>query len=797
MSLELIAPDGTHLDLMPGTKIQLNLANSAFDEQVLRGSFSYSFTLPLTDKNRIFFGFPEQISSNAGYVTDYDGFKLKSGLVEFLCRLKVQSVGIESIKINLFTGTGLFSEFLKTRKLRDLDFGTSTIDIPPLVNDIIVRIASFDTITFDELTLSVESAGVYWKHGYRDINGVTRQRALQKLCERINEPKRLVPIWNNSESYIAYKSWVVKGLYIYQAVEDNTNADPETPPGDEKWQQLGLASNFESIRNSQTYDYWWFYDLPDDPKDYTVFPCLGHLVMSRNRTLSPGVLPLLNSIIDNPGIDLIFPVLEFMYLNSLADPRTGDIKFFPVRNDSFSSDYPYVPVINRYKDGGFVNEAIMENDGIINPISPMLRVLFIFEKIFEILGIRINDENVFSNDFLKCLVAFSNFSAEKILAPSKSNFFPNVLKLNEFTPDVSISDFINGFRTMFFVGSWFDFFQKEIKFKPLKDVLVDFENAIDLTDLVSNFDDIFYENPDGYRLYFSHDSGDEIASSEIKILSEEDITVLEPVANIAALPDDDDVNVVRLVESEDKFYISSKNESGDLLWNYFALNYQDFKIGNGSTVYTAKAAGLPNFIGSDGREAPLNYDLVTFNPVGPVTSGTYATNGSATKRAIYLVSSNSFSDRTKWEPMDPIRCLLPYAGIEGRSSYYRKNSSCELRFIPYVGLQANPENNDPDDTYPLACNDPYERLGQIYPGRGGSLKWEGEYGIYNQWGKEWLDFKANAKSASVSVIASETLLNKLKPWLLVKIRNHYFLWSEMKVSLPLGQDLLTLRIHKI
>jgi hypothetical protein len=100
--------------------------------------------------------------------------------------------------------------------------------------------------------------------------------------------------------------------------------------------------------------------------------------------------------------------------------------------------------------------------------------------------------------------------------------------------------------------------------------------------------------------------------------------------------------------------------------------------------------------------------------------------------------------------------------------------------------------------YPFASCDPYGSFGDLFPGHpGGSLRWEGDKGLYNQFAKPWLIFKSNAKDATASIRFTASLLSRLKPWLLVKIENQYFMWSKIEVPFPLDSGFGKIFLHRL
>ena len=65
----------------------------------------------------------------------------------------------------------------------------------------------------------------------------------------------------------------------------------------------------------------------------------------------------------------------------------------------------------------------------------------------------------------------------------------------------------------------------------------------------------------------------------------------------------------------------------------------------------------------------------------------------------------------------------------------------------------------------------------------GSLKWEGDYGLYNVWGKDWINFVQKRKRTVIQIPMNEILLQELRPDRLIKIHNQYYLYINNKIGL--------------
>lgn len=806
MSLQLIAPDGTELDLESRTKVQLTLKNSAFDAEVLRGSYSYTFSLPMSDKNRKFFGFPDKVGSNAGYTTDYDNFRLKSGLIEFLVRLKIQGVNENGISVNVFSGSAAYSNVLRNTFLKDLNnLGSYTVpaDVYYLCR------SAWETAPNDQVVVIVDMNGDLYVHGYGPCLNMPREKVIWYLCQRLNRRTKKYPAaWNNATAY-GIREWVIAAGDLYRALAANTNVNPVGNPG--TWALIGDNAIYEELRNSTQHPGWWDYDVAADPQSYTALPYMGYsFIFDEALTDTYPPDPTVDAddfASDNLAtsstfyLNRIAAVLKHMYEVASGSITEGEYKFFPVRDEKFFQDQVFNNAINYWRFGGFVNERFdgLTADPVENACVPFLRVLWLLNKVHEAFGLNVEDYSVFTNSFLKNLVAYSNYSNENATS------FNHVFQRNLFVPDCSVADFINGFRAYFFIGCWFDFFSNTVIWRPLKDVLTDFANAVDITNLVPDIRDIVYEESEGYTLAYGHDPADAVSNDQLKDPeSDDDITMIAPVANVAALPTNVGFKRVAYVQNIQRYYISYQKSDGSFAWKDYSGYLPDYKVGGGDTVYQPKAAPLMDWIGTDDRDTlsatPADYDAAK-DPFYKV--GDYVKHGIITKRLnnrYYGVTPpySAITNTFYWQPISSYAWRVPYAGMPGKSKQYDQSQLCRFRMMSYAGIRQNPLTSEATDKYPMGTNDLYAITGVLWSGEpGGSLRWEGTYGVYQQWAKPWLDFLATAKVVKLDLPVDEALLQRLKPWKLVKIGNHYFTWSELVPSLPLESGMAKITLYLV
>lgn len=795
MSLQLISPDGVELDLAPGSKIQLNLVNSAFDSDILKGSFSYSLSLPLTAKNIGFFKNPDNVASTGLFITNYPGFKLKDGLIEFICKVVVQDIS-KSININIFTSSGVVSEILKTTKLNQLPIQTIlTIDTFNGYNDVDVYLANYTEPVGDYLKITLATTAGPIDHG--TFHSFSREVTIRNLIQRINRKELILPDdYSDSTGYVGAISWVKYLGNLYYNLVDTVGINPVAGLG-VQWQLIGPVANYETLRSAGNVLGWYIYDSASDPKNYTLAPYMGIGFISLLPVTSTSFQKYLD--INRPP-KYAAAMLHYMHSVAYQDIGVGNFQFYPIHDKVFLDDTGNFKCINYWKFGGFAAEQATKyyfDDNVIETgCVPQPRLSWLLKLVHEFMGYEIDDENVFSNQFLHNLFAYNNYGIEYYY--NKKNYFGPLLNLQKCVPDLTFVELINGFRSYFFLGCFFDNFSNTVKWKPLKDILTDYENAIDLTSLVSGFKTIKFNNPDGFLLYYSHDSSDKV-TSEINDIYSDNLVIIPPVANVAALPAFGNEDQVCFVESENAHYISTlSGTTSAITWSFFASNFQGIKIGNGTFQINPKCSTMPDYTGTDYFDQPFA-EIPEYDPAKRYFAGDYFVQSGIVKRQNYNLEPMSgtlpawtFSSHTaqNWR--------VPMSGKSRKSRYYNKRDTCSLRVLSYAGVRQNPLPSVTGDRYPIATSNLYSVTGVLWPDQpGGSCLITGQYGTYEQFGKQWIDFLAKAKKVEISIKMDAILLAKLKPWIQIKIGNTYYLWESMKPRLPLDSGLTDLTLYSI
>jgi hypothetical protein len=812
MTFELIAPDGTALELMPGTVVQLNLKNPVFNINELEGSYSFAFNLPLSDRNRLYFGFPDKVSSLAGYNVEYPGFRLKSGLIEFNCKLILRKVVGSALSVNLYTASAAQADLLRETLMTEIE--TQTINISEEFWYGKYRFTA-DPGTVGE----VASATVLWQisgggtatyqYGAKYTGSITD--LMKDFARKINTTT-LIPTYAAGTTY-ALDELVLNaaGTEVYRSADDGNLGNLLTDGA--WWEFLCLKSEWNEKRQLNSTPLWYMYDEFDYTKREKAFAVDDYLVIydplkgvgryldvnSTNQTadvtaagyFTPYEYAAYGINVWQDNFTAIATWMTALVLNALANP---DFTFFPIHNPDFSPNPDFCGVVNYWREGAFRG-----NEPRVGPFqhafSAQVNLVYALRKMFEYLEIEVEDEDVLSDSFIQTLYAFNNFSNDRhIRGFDAAGYFAvdsgvNLLNVSQNLPPISLAEFINGFRGYFFCGVWFDWFTKRVHIQSLKSLLTDYSNAVDLTSIVANFQELEYVNPDGFSLQFTHDGNDGFIGENLLDIYEDGFNRLDPVANFAALPTAEE-NDLCLVKDEDAWYLGVLVYEGIVEWQYFSKNLYGLEIGEAKTNYQPRCATPLMYQGHDFARGP-KAPIVQFvkSPDTTYREGEFVKEEDGDFfEAIEENSDVALTDGSKWAARTLYQWQIPMTSQARRSRNFKEKTPCSLRLVSYQGIAQNPLSSDPEDTFPLATND---------AGEDGSLKWDGEHGLYEKYGKEWIAFLSKAKTAMASFPINENLLQALKPWRLVKIGNQFYVQGNLKVSFPLDSSLAEITLYSI
>jgi len=827
MNLSLIAEDGTQLDMNPSTVVQVNFFNPMFSTEVLRGSYTYTFALPMSPGNKLFFGFSDHINSLATYQKEYTGFKFKSGIIEMPCTLSLDSITGDGFNVSLYLASGAVADKLKEKLMTDVP--TESVDVKTEIQFASYRLTLLDPPVMNEYlyaTVRYESAGpTYDEYVYGiEYTGQTEEELMIAIAGQINVYR---PILNYSAStnYMEYDLALDPATdYIYASDQDNNLGN--TFPG-ATWNFLCEKADWATKRAEYNSGgdnrNWWKYDLFLANKGFRAFSN-GQVITlyefdaasytlnfdSFNQTLDQtndvGYWTFFGGInYTYPNADIYNDYLPVYFTKKVKKAIAGEnFVAYPILNPTFSPNPDYCGIVNYWKNGGFFGNDYDFGWYQKHAHSISVNVLYSIQKLHDYLESEFDSEmdmpNISDNPFIIQLYLFSNYSADRFakFQPGgtsgwlESDLGANILNVSQYLPPITLGDFINGFRNYFFLGVFFDFFTNKVRYRKLTDILADFENAIDLTSSAGQFQEIVYENPKGFYLDYTHDPADELISKFTNDIYNNEFNLVPAVADFASLPASPDENDLCLVIDEDQYYLATRIFDGTIEWQYFSKNLYGLEIpdgdGNTLTLYQPKASTTLMYTGHDWLDGPKYFPpFFIQSPEITYRVGDFVLDENGNYFECLVENENiALSNETYWAERTFQFIKFPMSSISRNSKTFKEKTKCTLRFLYYAGMTQNPEGGD--EIYPFATND---------AGAAGSLKWEGDYGLYNLWGKEWIEFVQKRKRTVIQMPMNETLLQELRPDRLIKIQNQYYLYSEMKTSFPMENGLATLTLYSL
>lgn len=809
--LQLIAPNGTVLDLNPDTVVQLNLKNPVFNIDQMEGSYSFAFPLPLTDRNRAYFGYPDQVGSLSGLVTEFEGFRLKYNLIELACKLTVRSVSDTAISVNLFTASAQFAETLRTTTINEVPTQVVNIstefwygkyeflDDPGTVGEIAVG----------TLLWRIDGGGTAtYKYGAKFQGSVSQ--LVKDMAAYINA-NRPIPAYSGSTTYQT-DELVTSGGNVYRSGADANVGHPVTDT--DWWELVCSVTDWPATRQDQGTPLWYAYDEFGLTKRERAF-AQDNAIIIYDQQKGAGRYLDINSFNQPDDITAAgyFTVAEYAAdgvnvwqdnYTALAGYATKLIRdgetspshiFFPIHNPAFSPNKEWCGVVNYWKEGSFRGNVLK-----VSPyrygFSAQVNLVYTLRKLHEFLGNTIDEEEVLTDVFLTTLYLMSNYSNDRnIRTSTPTGTFTidagaNLLDISQNLPVISLGDFLNGIRGYFFLGIWFDWFTGKVVYRKLSTLLTSFSDAVDLTDQPHTIRDLSYTNPKGFSLEYTHDGGDGYINEYLRDIYADDLTRIADVATFDDLPLDPEENEICLVLDEDAYYIAVLLFEGVIEWQYYSKNLYGLELGEALTRYQPKCATPMMYRGHDydrgPREIPLLFERGVDNTY---REGDFVQDDEGNfYEALADNTDVPLSDTSKWATRTRYDWQVPMTYQARRSKNFKEKQSASLRLLSYLGLATNPVSGTSGDEYPQATND---------RGTLGSLKWEGEHGLYEKWGKEWIQFLSTTKKVSVQVPMDEELFNQIRPWRLIRIRNQYFVLGEIKVNFPLSTSISDLTLYRI
>jgi hypothetical protein len=439
--------------------------------------------------------------------------------------------------------------------------------------------------------------------------------------------------------------------------------------------------------------------------------------------------------------DRLIDVLPTGLIPQLDNP---DLAYFPVYNpagidnESFADlDFP------AYR--GYVNY-----NGIQDLVytSGFPRIPNLLKKQFEYLGIELT-QNAFDLAFvgtigyvgdLAKVVLYNPVLDEMPLSQNNSGFYREAvsLALSSKLPNVSVEEFLNAIRKLFFLYVDFHPTLTSAKIWPLKTLFSDSAkaNAWDWNGKITRIVNVKLPTLEGFKVSFAFDYSDELTREFVPNIDKE--FLLDPVQDVADLDPEARIGSFALVLSLNRFYNQALLEDNTVQWIAGPLNYKPIEIDQAKNDYSLGA------------------------------SSTFVYDGIDT---VFTADFPSAPTAKTWR--------VPFVKQPLYSEFFNQKNDFAVRFLFKGGAVDDNLGNE----YILGSPDgitPESELTTDF-----QMNYDPEKGIVKQLGTEYLNLLDKGKIVTVEALLSIGDLTLVKMDRLITYENRYFLIRKFNIELPI------------
>jgi len=661
-------------------EIPVVLRSSLFEN---KGSYLFSFSLPATDLLRKEFDYFHR-PSRSGPASIIKPLELSFGLLRFAGTATISKASAQVYEVSCPIDSGNLASLFKSKKLADINLGgLRTMSMAPVRanaktdHDLVVVLTGENPFTY-ALPVPFESI-LLNPMGELNIEGLSYTSSVNATVSFMFT----MDTWNNTSNSVQLRIFLngTESGSAYISNYQHTSFEIDLLEGDVvTWEVL-----IESLQINET----------ESQIDFSVYKGSSLQILLPVDEMSQ------NGTYLYPGNDYAsFPVENPKFFDAIEDDT------YQVDNVSFKETYSkYFPVLNYYLDNRFPVAMSGMKEGQVfstyNIFTPFPYLAYFIKRLAFDLGITINN-NVFENPDLNQLVIFNAFSENNLI--SNDLIVPSYgFDLADHVPDILVSEYWLHLCALLGIGWEFRSSPQTLTLANLEDIMKD-TDFIDFPGTVAPDPELQASFFNGYRLK-QEPSKDSYISDNFRSL--DGLTLKGSVTFINQLSSITDQQI------NDCYYVTMRHEY--YIWNYdkeFAcLNWifhsKDFFF----TMESTDPALTEQPLEITSKIAPImlnGYDLLDHNICAPTFR--------------------------HW--------LIPVthqAGtFEGLPDYFKSEFSTSLLF--YRGLQFDNQ----DKLYPLGTPDVYNYAGERVVTEGHeatlSLRWDGEYGLYNNRYKKWIDF---------------------------------------------------------
>lgn len=698
-----------YLDIQKDAEINFNIRNGMFFRELIPTVITYDFNLLSTPKNKRIFNFIHHKDAVIQEFPSYNASIYVNGILFQQGEIQVKDISDEGIKLG-FKGEATLLSKLKGLSLRDIDMGSKTYDEKK--NRDVVQLF-FDT--FSNKGVSININGKTFAKPWNTSDYQT----LQDLADAIT---------NNTGTL----SGIEAKAYPQISTTNGLNTSK------------GPVLAFESKDLTQRINSW-----DPDPNGSNPSHTTASTVKQNGTKLGNAIQAMLNQWDSDanktyPDINLCAPPIKNTKFYQGADlpdttgtgPDTtayhGYINDYGERNFWVFPGYKYARVWFR------AGQELMT-------YLPHIFVKHVLQSICSQVGLNAVGDFM-EDDEMDQLVLYNeqpvtfpqDFGGEK------------TLQLNNYVPDYPALDFIKELAlNLFNMVVIVDQANQEVRFDYLESVLQNDKGRDYTTKVLPTYKIGFVENkPLSWRYNLSNDG---VLQDLGKKRQDVQQYTRDPDVNTEAnLPGVQKRDIIRYVRSENLFYLSQENNSGNIVWK------------------------------------PHTYDLVGVNPSGA------ADTQEKTPDMLPMAQVVEDKDTTHNRPRYSLKWLVCHTERKGSSPYYNLGSNkAPLRLMFYRGLI----DSGAGYTVPAATTGIYDMGGNKIGAY--ALKWTGSEGLYENFWKGYNDFITNNKLLTLRFNLDIHDFYNLQQEERITVYGRPYYWREIKGKLSMKNGLEPVKIQLV
>ena len=437
------------------------------------------------------------------------------------------------------------------------------------------------------------------------------------------------------------------------------------------------------------------------------------------------------------------------HMKAVAQSNADEYKytFFPVYNPKFFNEEnaSYNDYINFFYPSNTASTAQFEHSSVVSPCSPYPYLYSVFKEIITLLGY--NLENSLFDDELKTIAIYNTFDNSIRWKTASVNTYSHlpVFNIGNCLPNIPLTEFMNAIQNLFSAVMDFNSLTNKMRIISRKDILkkrssIDWSTKVEPTYTLK-------PQKSHFNLNFTFDSADELTDELLKPI--EEFIIADPVDEIGDLPVIGNVdNTLRLVKSENKYYLVLINDSGNDEWVLYSHELYGYDSGE-TGAENIQPAAAPVF--SENREHV-------------------------------------------WSPSYKINWHVPVAKQQGNAKYFTASDSFSFRLAFYRGFQPAVIFTAPSTSfeanYPMASNSNRNYKNDVIGNY--TLKWNGAGGLQETFWAEPMEYFKQATPFEFRVNVTPEDLQRLDVFEKIHAYNCDWLIDEWEVTV--GDTLSTMKV---